>query len=174
MHPVRLASYGLNWNVFIHLKCIQEMSGQWPTWTVQTLVANSTVPIACTTQWTTVQDTAKSATRKLDLQWLASCEPRPGRCSAWPIVTTWPIVSHAHRHGNSTALGKQWLITQAHGALLWCYLSQMTICKNRHCKWRLAQKRSTKGPKKHPLPTTSRHSQMHKEMQPIKCHIILW
>ena len=47
-------------------------------WTVQTLVANNTVPIACTTQGTTVQDTAKSATKKLDLQRLASHEPQPG------------------------------------------------------------------------------------------------
>ena len=51
-------------------------------WTVQTLVANNTVPIARTTQGTTMQDTANSAAKKLDLQRLASHEPRPARCSA--------------------------------------------------------------------------------------------
>ena len=124
--------------------CIQKMRRQWPTWIVQTLVAKNTVPIACTTQWTTVQDTAKSAVRKLDLHWPASCEPRRGRCS---MMTHSHHVTHcityAHSPGNSTALGKQWLKTQAHGAVLRCYLSQMAICKNRHCKWHLAQKRST-------------------------------
>ena len=47
------------------------MGGQWLTWTVQTLVPNTTVPIACTTQRTTVQNTSKS---------VASCGQRPGRC----------------------------------------------------------------------------------------------
>ena len=80
------------------------MGGQWPTWTVQTLVANNTVPIARTTQRTTVQDTAKSVAQKLDLQKLANCEPRPGRCS--PLTHS---VTYTRRPSNSAALDKQWL-----------------------------------------------------------------
>ena len=43
-----------------------------PMWTVQTLMANDTVPIARTMQGTTVQDTVNSALKKLTLQRLAS------------------------------------------------------------------------------------------------------
>ena len=63
-------------------------------WTVQTLVANNTVPIARTTQRTTVQDTAKSAAQQnLSCKRLASYKPRPGRRSALSYSS---IVSPTH------------------------------------------------------------------------------
>ena len=63
-------------------------------WTVQTLVPNNTVPIACTMQRTTVQNTANSAAKKtFTSKKLASCGRRPGRCS---VLTSCPVVARTH------------------------------------------------------------------------------
>ena len=107
---------------------LQETEGQRPTWIVQTLVPNNTVPIACSTQRTTVQNIAKA--------WLKKTWPRPERCSA---LTSCPPVSHIHL---VSVIPLCWVSTRAQH----CFTSsQAAICKNRHCKWRLVENLNTKG-----------------------------
>ena len=59
MHLARLASYGVNPNM-VHPLEIHKKREEMTNVDRQTLVANNTVPYVCTTQWTTVQDTANS------------------------------------------------------------------------------------------------------------------
>ena len=114
---------------------------------MQTFVANSTVPIACAKQQKTVQNTAK---RTLELT-----EAGELRATTWKMFCI-DLLSHyvmyTLRPDNSAALlGKQWRKTKAHSAVPHCYSNQAAICKNRHCKWRLAKKRNMKELKKRHL-----------------------
>ena len=117
------------------------MGGQGPTWTA--LVPNNTVPIACTTQQTTVQNSAKES-----LTWKRLVHCRPQLEESSDALTSCIILSRTHF---VLVILLRWVSNcskvKAHSTVACCYSSQAAICKNRHCKRHLAKKQSLKKPK---------------------------
>ena len=146
------------------------------TWTVQTLVPNTTVPIACTTQRTTVQNTSKS---------VASCGQRPERCyasasclpvSCIHVVPVIPLcrVSNSSQHMH-TALYHSVSPARRPFARPSLRMESSQKANSLACQPLLrwveglashTKKLSTKEPKS-VMSTTSRRSEMHKGMQPM-------